>query len=419
MKQVLIGGYYDALNVSASEYNLVSGGTSWYGAPDNAGQCIPTSGTIRNLRVKINDVPGTGTYTFTLYRKVGAGAWGDTILTCTIAADGTSAYDTEHEVTVAAGDVVCLKCTPDSPDNARYARWTFEFEGDTTNESILLLAGFGLMVGTRYMSVMGQGWDTDENQMRGVCPTSGKIKNLYVQLNKDPGTTPEAYRFTLRVNGVDSDDGEGNPLQCTVTADGVAGNDTTHEIIVSAGDTLTFMAEPLNSPSVSALTAIGMVFLADTDGESITVGTSYDDLDNAATEYNILTGYRAALWTATEAQRYQLAQACTLKKLYLLLSGSPGTDKKYTFTVRRNAVSPANGLVVEIAGAATTGNDTTHTIAISDGDEVSLMCVPDGIPDVRDAYWGVVGYIEPVAPPVGLENKSANMAAKMVAAGLI
>ncbi|GAI18769.1 unnamed protein product, partial [marine sediment metagenome] len=34
-----------------------------------------------------------------------------------------------------------------------------------------------------------------------------------------------------------------------------------------------------------------------------------------------------------------------------------------------------------------------------------------------DAYWGLVCYIAP--PAVGLENKSANMAAKMVAAGLI
>lgn len=391
MEQVILGGYYDALNVAATEYNGICGGHTWHADEDNRAQAVSTAGTIRNLRVELDDVPGTGTYTFTLYRAVGVGAWGDTTLTCTVAADGTIASDTEHDVTVAAGDVICLKCAPDSPDNARYATWTVEFEGDTANESLILTNNTFINSATWYGAVMGNGGSATENWMRQVCPTSGVIKNLYAQIEEDPGTDPDAYRFTLRVNGANSDDGVGNPLQVTITADARTGNDTTHEITVSAGDILTVMGEPLNAPSLgAAITAMGMTFVADTDGESLIMGSRYDPLSTSATEYGILVGYWNFVWSATEAERYQLAQECVLKKLYMLLDVDPGGTDKYTFTVRLEGASPESGLVVEVAGGSTTGNDTTNSISVSDGEVVNMMVVPTDTPAVGSVYWGLV-----------------------------
>ena len=392
MKQVIVGGVYNTLNVAATEYNCI-GTYTWNADPDVMAMAVSTAGKLKNLRVELDDVPGTGTYTFTLYRRVGLGAWGDTALTCIVAADGTVASDTTHEVTVAAGDMIALKCVPDSPDNARNALYTIMFEGDTANESLLLLHMPIIWSANRYGGVSGYAQSTTESWVRHICPTSGKIKNLHVQLKDDPGTAPDAYRFVLRVNGADSDDGEGNALECTITADDKTGNDTTHEITVSAGDILTVKAEPLNAPTVSTNAAIGMTFVADTDGESLILGGGHQSLDDTKTEYNYLAGFFQSAWTITETQCYQLAQGCTLKKLYMLLSGDPGGTDKYTFTVRLEGASPGSGLVVEIAGGSTTGNDTTNSIAVSDGEVVNMMVVPTDTPVEVDVYWGLVGYI--------------------------
>lgn len=416
MEQVIVGGYYDALNVGATEYNILMGGGLWAADPDDRAQAISTAGKLKNLRVELDGVPGTGTYTFTLHRAVGVGAWANTALTCTVAADGTIASDIVNEVAVAAGDVVSLECAPDSPDNARYARWTMMFEGDNTNESLLLTWGVTSATADNFFPVVGYFCSSNEADVRGVCPTDGVIKNLYVQLDVVPGDAPDGYTFTLRVNGVDSDDGEGNPLQVAIVADNKTGNDAAHEITVSAGDVLTISCVRANTP-VQVDVALGMTFVATIDGESLIMGGSYNPLSNTDTEYNNLTGHIGYDWTAIEAERYQLAQECKLKKLYMLLGGVPGAGDKYTFTVRLEGASPGGGLVVEIADVANTGNDTTNSIAVSDGETVNMMVAPTGTPQTVPAYWGLVCYIEP--PVVGLENKSANMGSKMVAAGLI
>ena len=392
MKQVLIGGFYDALHATTIEYNVISGGDYWNTDVVERAGTIPTSGTLKNLRVELNDTPGGGTktYTFTLHRAVGVGGFANTALTCTVASGATQASDMVNEVAVAAGDVVSLECDPTDSPTARYAKWTMVFEGDTANESILLTNCYTNLTTTIY-SRPGGGIDSEtENNVRCVCPTAGTIKNLYVWLQLDPGTDPDAYRFTLRKGGASQ------TLTCTITANARTGNDVAHDVAVIAGDVLTIMIEPLNSPTGRPYVAIGMVFLADTDGESIILGGSSLRMDDTDTVYNILNGRVDADWTVTEAATYQLAQECTLKKLYVLLNDSPGAGKDYTFTVRRDAGSPASGLVVEIADAATTGNDTAHTITVVDDNELDLMVVPTGTPTRRWAFWGLVGFISPI-----------------------
>ena len=411
MQQVLIGGLYTLLNTTALRYHNVIGALAWEIDDGLPAMAVSTPGKLKNLRVELNDTPGGGikTYTFTLRRAVGIGAFANTALTCTVGSGDTQANDTVNEISVAAGDIICLECDPTATPTARYAKWSMVFEGDNANESLLLSANVIRNTNTNYGPMMGTRNSTSEDERRVVCPTSGTIKNLYVQLSADPGTAPDAYRFTLRIGGVSK------ALTVTITANNRTGNNTADDIAVSAGDILTMMYEPLNTPSEDFIkTAIGMTFVADTDGESLILGGNNVPLDNTATEYNhLITPY---VWTPTEAEKYQLAQVCVLKKLYMLLSGSPGAGNDYTFTVRQNAASPASGLVVEIADAATTGNDTSNTITISNDDELDLQVVPTGTPTVREAYWGLVSFR---APPGGLENKSANMGSKMVAAGLI
>lgn len=417
MKQVLVGGIYSLLNITTTEYNVVTGAISWVagGIKFQVAQAISTPGKLKNLRVELNDTPGGGskTYTFTLHRAVGTGGWANTALTCTVGSGDTQASDMVNEVAVAAGDVVVIECDPTDSPTSRYVKWSMVFEGDNANESLLLAVTDTNDGAIRYFRPMGAlGSTGDELFARSVCPTSGTIKNLFVQLHIDPGTAPDAYRFTLRLNGATV----GESSIVTITADNRTGNDTGHNLAVVAGDVLTMMIEPLNVPSAEPWIAVGMTFIADTDGESIILGGSGNGPNTTTTRYNHLLSYSGDAWETDEFRTYQLAQVCTLKKLYMLLNDSPGSNNKYTFTVRRNGTSPAGGLVVEIADAATTGNDTGNAVALINDDELDLMSVPTSTPTLRQAYWGLVSFIE---PPSGIENKSANMAVALITEGLI
>ncbi|GAG51531.1 unnamed protein product, partial [marine sediment metagenome] len=198
-------------------------------------------------------------------------------------------------------------------------------------------------------------WSATEDDHRQVCPTSGKIKNLYVKLLwGDPGNDPDAYRFTLRVNGASP----ANGLVVTIVANDTTGDDTAHEVTVAAGDVLTLMCEPLESPGSTVWAFMGMTFVADTDGESLILAGTTNDLHNTDTEYNLLSTFWISSWQADESLVYQMGQECTLKKLYVLLSAAPGDGKSYTFTLRKGDGLGDGNLAVTITGAATTtGND--------------------------------------------------------------
>lgn len=400
MEQVIFGGFRWDLHATDTKYNSLVGGSPWNATESWCRGVVSTSGKIKNLRVKLDGSPGAGKhYDFTMMVNGAPSA-----LTLEIADTATSGVDTTHEVGVVAGDTISLECNPDNTPTSRNAYWTSMFEGATAKESLILgtTGSFTLSVtDTQYCAVTGAVTmpGITENDHRQLCPTSGKIKNLYIELSEDPGTSPDAYRFTLRVNGASPADG----LVVTITADATTGNDTSHEVSVAAGDYLTLMIEPLEEPSATPSARWGMTFVADTDGESVILAGTMWDLNTGATRYIDLQCYDDRDWSVGEDWRYQLGQSCTLKKLYVLLSAAPGDGKSYTFTVRKPGNGQADGnLTVTIAGAvATTGNDVAHTDVIADDDYVDLKCVPANTPDVADAYWGLVGYIEPPAAVIG------------------
>jgi hypothetical protein len=395
MKQRLIGGFYDLLNASATEYNAIAGGVAWTGTENHVTTAISPPGTIRKLRVKLSAAPGAGkSYTFTLRYAASGGAMADSTLTVTISGDATtSGADVSHDVAVAAGGKVSISCVPSGTPTAVYATWTMEFEGTNAKESLLIISAYCYSSSTTYVAVgyvRGASYTANEAYCYRPCPTAGKIKNLYVELSVDPGTSPDAYRFTLRQ---DTGGGMANTtLTTTITANNKTGNDTSHEVIVSVGDILSFMIEPLNSPGVASSAFIGMTFEATADGESLILGGTYDDLHTTDTEYAYLCpGPLNAIWTATEGNRYQLGQTCTFKNLYIKLSAAPGSGKSHTFTVRDPGGS--TGITVTIADANTAGNDTAHTHDIADDEYVGLESSHSGTPAVGDSFWGLVCYI--------------------------
>jgi len=389
MEQVIFGGTTNGkLDSTATEYNSIMGAYGWNSTLFDAQKLISTSGKIKNMRIELLDAPGAGTsYTITLMLN---GA--PTALTVEIADTATSGTLVD-EVDVVAGDTVSLRCIPTGTPTARRAWWSFIFEGSTANESLIMGGTHAATLSTaaaRYVRVMNMGphVSVTENEMRQVCPTAGTIKNFYVELTEDPGNNG-AYKFTLRKGGVSQ------TLTVTITDPATTGNDTSNEVAVVAGDILTMIVEPIDSPSATPKVRWGMTFVADTDGESIILGGSDNDLHPTNTEYTGIIG--RWVWNVSEAYYPTMGQACILKKLYVLLSAAPGADKDYDFTVRIGDPLADSNIVVNIGDAATTGNSGALEDTMSDDDLIMLKVVPTDTPTVVDAYWGLVSY---VAPPV-------------------
>ena len=391
MEQVIFGGYHSLLNDTNPVYNSLVGGYTQNLVETRRRKLVSTDGVIKNLRVVLDDAPGAGKhYDFTLMLN---GA--PTALTLEIADAAVSGNNMVNEITVTGGDTVSLQCDPDSTPTEVYATWTCVFEGDTDNESLILGgSGSGLSnLATEYGSVMGADIDysVTENDFRQVIPTDGTLKNLYVLLSADPGTDPDAYRFTVRLNGASP----GGGLVVTITANDTTGNDLANDIDVAAGDVLTMMIEPLNGPSETPWACWGLTFVADINGESIVLGGTSDNLSNSLTEYNYLNSGDAA-WNVDETAFYQLGQICTIKKLHVLLSAAPGAGNDYDFSIR---IAGTNVVTLQISDAETTGDSGGLSDTVALDEYVNLMYVPTDTPDIVDAYWGFVCYIEPPSPP--------------------
>lgn len=390
MKQVIVGGGYTAF-VATRYASILGSAGGWYTSEFSPSKIVSTDGVIKNLYVKLDGSPAAGkSYIFTLMLN-----GNPTALTVTIANAETQGSDTTHEITVTGGDRVSIKGDPINVPDIRRPIYSFMFEGDNANES-LLLGGGGVVdkVDIEYSHVsagMCGLAPVAENDCRQICPTAGTIKNLYVELENDAGTAPDAYRFTLRKNGADQ------TLTVTITADDTTGNDLVNSFAVVAGDILTMKVEPLNSPSEEERVIWGMTFVATVDGESVVLGGSRETLHDTDTMFNLPVPNYNVVWHATEAQRIQLGQTCVIKKLYMLLSGVAGAGNKYTFTMR--IAGGDSNVVVEIGGAVdTTGNSGALTDTLANFENLSLKVVPDDTPTARDVYWGFVCYIAPVIP---------------------
>ncbi|MCJ7829227.1 MAG: hypothetical protein MUP81_05770, partial [Dehalococcoidia bacterium] len=388
MKQVIVGGYSDALFGAATEYNYLMGGYNWSGTEYYRYQCIPTGGTIDSLFIELSaNIAADSTGIFTL---MVAGA--PSTLTCTIGAGAAIGSDVAHSVAVTAGQTVSIRATYTGTPGTPSARWTTRFTGTTAGESICLANTQASAVTSIYTPIQGKTFNlyTTEANVQQPIPTPGTFKKLYVVLNEDPGTDPDAYTIALRVGGATKNN------TVTIVANNTTGNITNVTDAVVAGNLVDFIVIPVSGPSVSSLVAIGIVFIADTDGESLIMGGSTADAPStSATEYMNLCGASETTWNATETTVYSLIQTCTIKNLYVNLSAAPGAGdpvKSYTISINKDA-GAASGLTVTISTAATTGNDTAHTYDPANGDTADIKCVPANTPAATYANIGLVCYI--------------------------
>jgi len=228
---------------------------------------------------------------------------------------------------------------------------------------------------TNYSGIYpGSQWSVNEDLWSDAAvqtiPTSGFISNLRVYLPTAAPGAGKSLTFTVRKNKADTD------LTCTISGTDTAGVDTVHSIEFAAGDKISISCTPSNTPTSPGHVKWSVVWTPIVFDEYILL--TGGDISNAG--INTYTSLHFATNAVTntlvyEARSHSLAPvAGTIKSMYVYVTAAPGSGKNVKFTLRRNGVN--TNLTCTIAGADTTGNDTTHSVAVTAGDKFTIEIDP-------------------------------------------
>ena len=323
---------------------------------------VTESCSISQLNVQVATAPGAGSptksRTYTLYKN-----GSPTALTTTISATAVTNSDSTNRVPCVAGDRISLRITTaNTPATAGDEYWNMLVSAN--NAMVLAANGTNLVItsdAVRYFNPNGgyvETYATVETDFQIIVPTSGTLKNLYINLSAAPGAAASAksYAFALMLNGV------ATALTATVLETVTTANDTSNTVAVSAGDVIsmrvtTSAVSPTTSqPTVSmsfAPTVLGQSFFGfgNAQGTGSTTVTRY--------EQTLSVGLNAA-WNVTESLKYMMIGAYLMTKIYAKVTTDPGgAGKTWTITLRNNAAT--TGLTVALTTTAI-GNTTANVL---------------------------------------------------------
>jgi len=349
-------------------------------------------GTLSNLIVSLGTAPGSGkSWTFTIVIN-----GSDTAITVTISDAATTARDTTHTASIAPGDTIALKSVPSGTPSAlgtSGVRTALEFDGTNAAESGYAVAGNAIhIVSTRYNGLFqGDEWNATASLIHNVAAAAGTVTDLYAVLSAAPGAT-KSVDFAIYKNGT-KQDGSGGTVDTRLSiANAATTGSVSFSLSVAAGDTLYVEAVPVNAPGPPNA-SIGCAFTATTDGESQVCGVFFGNPFTGGGQWTYpLTNARTSFVDTTEANLEFIAgvTAFDLNKLYVVLNGTPGSGKSYTFSMRKNSSSPGGEQSAAVTDLNTTANDATGSVSLADGDTFAMQVIPSGGPTSRQWSFGMI-----------------------------
>lgn len=371
---------------TTTQYTTFSGsGLAWSTTRTAKVLVMPSAGTISKLYINSTTDPTPGNYAFTVFK----GNTGQS-LTCTLPAGATSINDLVNSFSVAQGDTIALQAIPASSPTALV---TFQasciFTSTVTGESCILGVGAAQpsTTATRYVGVQGNNSPTSvEANASQVMPTNGTISELWINLDTSPIGAAN-YVFTLYKNT------SAQTQTVTITGAATSGNDIAHPISITAGDTVSLEIIPNGSPAAVFL-SWGFKWVPTIDGESVQLFSGSGAGTANATTYCPISGVNS--WNATEANRYQLLQACTIKKLFANYGTAPGVGLNRVLTAM-NGGSPTT-LTATLSGTNTTVNDTVNSAVITAGTTASIR---DAANIGVASSTSKIGYVTFISPSTG------------------
>lgn len=254
-----IAGYSSITGSSNNIYFAPSGGYS-DSTEEKAVCIIPTSGTIKNLRVRHNVAPGTGnTSTYTVRKNES-----NTSLTCALTNTDVTASDTSNSFSVSAGDRITILYTKTNTPADSTIKFALEWNPDTSGEAIMLGTWNYSGSGDDLPSVSAETWTNaggratrfqiSENWATySIFSANTTLKKLYVRVGTAPGVG-KSWAFEIN-NGYDT----GSGIVATISDTNTDANDTTHTSSVTGPEVIEIDVTPSGTPSATGSVKWGFV----------------------------------------------------------------------------------------------------------------------------------------------------------------
>jgi len=394
---ILGGGIYTPSD-SDVNYNPLHGQQAWGTNPDAFYyQVMPCAGTLSNLLVTTQGSPGEAGKSFTVaVYKNGAA----TDLAVTISSGTIKGEDTSNEVSIAAGDRVCIRHTPTNTPTLYPPHWAVLFKAATANRGVLLGCSESGATGqlndgrTEYASIAtgGQRFGADPTYYYSVVPTDGTFKSarVYLSTAPDPGGS-DGYIFTLVKNGEDT------AITVTITGNSTTGSITT-DVSFSAGDYLYWKISLSGTPSATPYASFGLEYAPTESDEAMILGSTYDPTHATNTEENTATGWSIFTWGTfypPARDRENPLWNGTLRKLYWRLRTAPGAGNSYTLSIYKRTWGDDGGddtgMTSTISGTDVSDSDSSNSAAVTDYDSIRMKLTPTSSPDTSwGVFWGFV-----------------------------
>lgn len=362
-----------------------SANSTWRTGVGNRQVTMPVDATFIDFNIVTNDpTAATSAYVLTL-QKDGA----DTAVVMTVNAGSTTASYSGSAVQVTGGtSTLQWKITGTNTPNAitkfqgtcraltsNNTHWLSSHSTSGPNTTTAQYVG---------MSVSSSAHSVNFTSVQSIMPTTGTVKNAYCRVITAPGAGSD-WTFTLYKNSV------ATAISAVISGTNLTASDTTNSITIAAGDTLAWFITPnaVTAPTATISHSCMVGFYPDIDGETILTASS-TAISTSAVGYYTPGGSPAI--SATETDRQVLVSNSILKKLYTKVTVAQGAGK--TYQIQASVDASGTALTTTMSNA-TTGNDTSDEIVVTDTQKLSFKGTPTGTPTAARITTAVVSYIPP------------------------
>ncbi len=354
--------------------------------------CIPVSGDIANLKIRITAAPGGATARS--FQVVVAGSnLGSPVAFG--AADTVASQATIGAVT--AGQRVQIIMTNTGSPAAASMELSFDLVATTINEYgyTSSLGGAPAAGVSAYLRAFGPARSgTETDIMEVALPVASPCTMTALMLGTHFGAMGAADEVYARVmkstdGGVSfvEQDGTGGTVDTTVTLISVAQhvvNETTFSLPLARGDVIAIKIHTVQA--YSGWHSYGTRFVADNDGEAnISMGENPTGLPSGAVD-NYTDFIHADGWAAADGTRIATMglTGFTMKDPVVMVETAPGAGNSRTMTLRKNGSDTASSMTVS---ETDTGSiEGSGSASFVDGDTMSLRHVPVSSPDINGEF---------------------------------
>jgi hypothetical protein len=347
---------------------------------ENSTQVISAPGEFTKMRVEFDGALSAGdTVDYTLQIEGVASA-----LTCQITSGNSACEGDCTNCDVGEGDQVVLHVAVAGGLSVGWPGHSLTFVSTNDDEQNYLgnVESDSNTV-DEYSTICGTtlGPDTNPDTKGCLIPANGTIKDFLVEAFECPGGG-RTRTFTIYKNGSPEStltqviSGTGTPPTCHDTID-------TSEVSVTAGDYISVEdAITQGSPGFTNH-YYGLTFVPDTSGLAVHSATTDDD-PSTGTEYLGVGNAGMNFRTSQGTEEIPIAEAITIKDMYVSFETAPGSGSSYTTTIDKDASPTA--IECEISDTATTCNDTGNSESVANDAELSVQLTPDTSPTAPSGY---------------------------------